>query len=89
VQRPALHGTRPYGRRQRGHLCLYQHRARRVLATSVFRWRRPASHPPRNLHSAALLARPGFEREGYARSYLRIDGKWEDMVLSSLINPAD
>jgi ribosomal-protein-alanine N-acetyltransferase len=48
-----------------------------------------ASHLPRKLRSAALLARLGFEREGYARSYLRIDGTWEDMVLSSLINPAD
>jgi len=48
-----------------------------------------ASHLPRNLRSAALLAKLGFEREGYARSYLRIDGTWEDMVLSSLINPAD
>lgn len=48
-----------------------------------------ASHLPRNLRSAALLASLGFEREGYARSYLRIDGKWEDMILSSLINPAD
>lgn len=47
-----------------------------------------ACHLPRNLRSAALLARLGFEREGYARSYLCIDGRWEDMVLTSLINPA-
>ena len=45
-----------------------------------------ASHLPRNMRSAALLEKLGFEREGYARSYLRIDGRWEDMVLSSLIN---
>lgn len=48
-----------------------------------------ASHLPRNLRSAALLARLGFEREGYARSYLRINGQWEDMVLTSLINPRE
>lgn len=48
-----------------------------------------ASHLPRNLRSAALLEKLGFEREGYARSYLRIGGKWEDMVLSSLINPLE
>ena len=48
-----------------------------------------ASHLPRNLRSAALLGKLGFEREGYARSYLRINGQWEDMVLTSLINPAD
>ena len=47
-----------------------------------------ASHMPRNLRSAALLDKLGFEREGYARAYLRIGGQWEDMVLSSLINPA-
>ena len=44
-----------------------------------------ANHSPRNTRSAALLQRLGFEREGYARSYLRIDGRWEDMVLNSLI----
>ena len=48
-----------------------------------------ASHLPRNLRSAALLDKLGFEREGYGRSYLRINGKWEDMILSSLINPAE
>jgi ribosomal-protein-alanine N-acetyltransferase len=34
-----------------------------------------------------LLRALGFEREGVARSYLKIAGKWEDMVLNSLINP--
>jgi ribosomal-protein-alanine N-acetyltransferase len=48
-----------------------------------------ASHMPRNLRSGALLDKLGFEREGHARAYLRINGKWEDMVLSSLINPAE
>lgn len=47
-----------------------------------------ANHLPRNLRSAALLQRLGFEREGHARSYLCIAGRWEDMVLTSLINPA-
>lgn len=46
-----------------------------------------ACHMPANARSAALLARLGFEREGLARSYLRIDGRWEDMVLTSLIGP--
>lgn len=45
-----------------------------------------AAHMPRNERSAGLLARLGFEREGYARSYLRINGQWEDMVLLSLID---
>ncbi len=46
-----------------------------------------ASHQPTNLRSEAMLRRLGFEREGLARSYLKINGKWEDMVLTSLINP--
>ncbi|GAB3467951.1 ribosomal protein S5-alanine N-acetyltransferase [Massilia terrae] len=45
-----------------------------------------AAHMPRNERSAGLLARLGFEREGYARSYLRINGQWEDMVLLSLVD---
>ena len=32
--------------------------------------------------------RLGFEREGYARAYLLIAGRWQDMVLNSLVNPA-
>ncbi|MDE2428416.1 MAG: ribosomal protein S5-alanine N-acetyltransferase [Burkholderiales bacterium] len=46
-----------------------------------------ANHLPDNLRSAALLRRLGFEREGYARSYLKINGIWHDHVLTSLINP--
>jgi ribosomal-protein-alanine N-acetyltransferase len=46
-----------------------------------------ANHMPRNTRSAALLGRLGFEREGYARAYLYIDGKWEDMILNALVRP--
>jgi ribosomal-protein-alanine N-acetyltransferase len=46
-----------------------------------------ASHMPSNVRSERLLGRLGFEREGYARSYLKIAGQWQDMVLNSLINP--
>jgi ribosomal-protein-alanine N-acetyltransferase len=45
-----------------------------------------ANHMPANTRSEKLLKTLGFEREGYAKSYLKIDGKWEDMVLNSLIN---
>jgi len=34
-----------------------------------------------------LLPSLGLEREGLARGYLQIAGRWEDMVLNSLINP--
>jgi ribosomal-protein-alanine N-acetyltransferase len=30
----------------------------------------------------------GFEKEGYAKSYLQINGRWQDHVLTSLLNPA-
>ncbi len=36
---------------------------------------------PRNAPSMRLLERAGFDREGLARSYLRINGVWEDHVL--------
>lgn len=37
--------------------------------------------------SARLLASLGFEREGYAKRYLQIAGKWEDHILTALICP--
>ncbi|HET7663516.1 MAG TPA: GNAT family N-acetyltransferase [Rhodanobacteraceae bacterium] len=46
-----------------------------------------ANHLPDNERSARLLERLGFEREGYARSYLCIDGRWQDHVLTAKINP--
>ncbi|MCG8414408.1 MAG: GNAT family N-acetyltransferase [Pseudomonadales bacterium] len=46
-----------------------------------------ADHMPSNDRSAALLKSLGFEREGYAKEYILINGKWEDHVLNSLINP--
>lgn len=44
-----------------------------------------ANYLPRNERSARLLARLGFEREGYARAYLKIAGQWEDHVLTAKI----
>lgn len=46
-----------------------------------------ANYIPKNLRSEGLLGSLGFEREGFARKYLYINGKWEDHVLSSLIKP--
>lgn len=48
-----------------------------------------ANHMAQNVRSERLLRALGFEREGVARSYLRIAGHWEDMVLNALINPRD
>ena len=46
-----------------------------------------ANHMPDNVRSAGLLTGFGFDREGYARDYLFVNGKWEDHVLNALTNP--
>jgi ribosomal-protein-alanine N-acetyltransferase len=46
-----------------------------------------ANYIPRNARSGALLERLGFKREGLACAYLRINGVWEDHVLTALTNP--
>jgi ribosomal-protein-alanine N-acetyltransferase len=40
---------------------------------------------PHNLPSMRLLQRVGFQREGYARQYLCINGAWQDHVLFALL----
>jgi ribosomal-protein-alanine N-acetyltransferase len=42
---------------------------------------------PTNLASQGVLDKAGFQREGLARDYLRIDGAWRDHLLFGLINP--
>lgn len=46
-----------------------------------------ANYMPHNRRSGNVLKRLGFTVEGYARDYLLINGKWEDHILTSLINP--
>lgn len=48
-----------------------------------------ANYLPRNERSARLLERLGFEREGYARAYLRIAGRWADHVLTAKVRAGD
>lgn len=48
-----------------------------------------ANYRPENERSARVLERLGFEREGYAKEYLYIDGAWRDHVLTSLVRPPD
>ena len=45
-----------------------------------------AGYLPNNDRSGQLLKKLGFEKEGYARQYLKINGRWEDHILTSLIN---
>jgi ribosomal-protein-alanine N-acetyltransferase len=44
-----------------------------------------AATQPANEPSIRVLERSGFEREGYAREYLKIDGVWRDHVLFGLV----
>ncbi len=43
---------------------------------------------PNNTASRSLLRSVGFCEEGYARAYLKIDGRWQDHVLYGLVNDA-
>jgi ribosomal-protein-alanine N-acetyltransferase len=36
---------------------------------------------PANVASVRLLEKTGFQREGFARQYLCIDGVWQDHLL--------
>lgn len=44
-----------------------------------------ANHLPTNLRSAMLLRRIGFIEEGFAKSYIKINGQWQDHVLTSYV----
>ncbi|RVT44212.1 GNAT family N-acetyltransferase [Rheinheimera sediminis] len=46
-----------------------------------------ANYMPSNQRSEALLGHLGFVKEGLARRFLKINGNWEDHVLTSLVNP--
>jgi len=41
---------------------------------------------PENMASRALLEKNGFQREGLAREYLKINGAWRDHLLYALID---
>lgn len=43
-----------------------------------------ANYMPHNQRSENLLLRLGFEKEGYAKNYLMINGVWRDHVLTAL-----
>lgn len=43
-----------------------------------------ASYMPRNARSASVLQRTGFIKEGVAQEYLKINGVWEDHILTAL-----
>ncbi|MGC3835276.1 GNAT family N-acetyltransferase [Moritella viscosa] len=45
-----------------------------------------ANYIPSNIRSEKLLDKLGFQKEGMAKSYLKISGSWQDHVLTSKIN---
>jgi [ribosomal protein S5]-alanine N-acetyltransferase len=64
-----------------------------VLCTHAFSelhlHRLEAACLPRNTASIRLLEKTNFEREGYAKSYLKIAGRWEDHLLFARTNFRD
>ena len=46
-----------------------------------------ANYIPSNIRSEKLLNRLNFQKEGFAKSYLKIAGLWQDHILTSKINP--
>lgn len=44
-----------------------------------------ANYMPRNERSGAVLKALGFVKEGYAKDYLKINGQWEDHVLTAML----
>ena len=61
--------------------------ATEYMFTEVTLHRIMANYIPDNARSAACLEKLGFEIEGRARSYLKINGRWRDHILTSKINP--
>lgn len=45
-----------------------------------------ANYLPSNVRSERLLLKLGFVKEGYAKEYLQVQGRWEDHILTALIN---
>lgn len=45
-----------------------------------------ANYEPTNMRSGKLLKSLGFEQEGFARNYLKLNGVWKDHVLTSYVS---
>ncbi|HEY2752117.1 GNAT family protein [Phenylobacterium sp.] len=63
----------------------------RALSDFAFRslglHRLEAACIPENLPSRRLLVKAGFDEEGFAKAYLKINGAWRDHVLFGLTSP--
>ncbi|WP_438434674.1 GNAT family N-acetyltransferase [Gorillibacterium sp. sgz500922] len=71
----------------------YMTEAVRLLVEYAFRelklHRVYAEAKPTNLGSIRVLEKAGFEREGIARKNVQINGRWEDHMVLSILNPED
>lgn len=45
------------------------------------------SYMPENVKSAAILEALGFVKEGFFKDYLYLNNRWQDHIVTSLINP--
>jgi ribosomal-protein-alanine N-acetyltransferase len=66
---------------RRGHMTAAVRALLPVVFDSLRLHRLEAACIPTNTASVRLLERTGFRREGYARSYLCINGIWQDHLL--------
>lgn len=68
----------------------YMHEALEAVVGHAFKsmnlHRVMANYIPSNERSANVLRQLGFHREGIARKYLRINGRWQDHILTAKIN---
>lgn len=60
--------------------------AARFVFNELYLHRMEAACLRNNYGSIAVLERNGFQREGVARGYLKINGKWQDHVLFALLS---
>ncbi len=61
--------------------------ANRYMFEELHLHRIMANYMPRNERSGRLLEKLGFRIEGKAEKLLKINGRWEDHIMTSLINP--
>ncbi|HEY5105570.1 MAG TPA: GNAT family protein [Caulobacteraceae bacterium] len=76
----------PYARQ--GHTLQALKAVTRFCFTRLGLHRIEAACIPTNEASRGVLAKAGFNEEGLARAYLRINGNWRDHLLFGLISPA-
>ena len=72
---------------RRGHTLAGVRAVTRFAFTRLGLHRLEAACVPENHASRGLLLRAGFEPEGLARGYLKINGRWRDHLLFGLLKP--